>query len=623
MRSVSTTTIADRVRRLAVRLPIVLFIALLSATPAWGAPAETPDAVYDLWEQHWTLNADGSQVYHVKQHVQLNNERAYDEFADPRITYDDATQKLEIITARTRLPGGTYRELADYGHVFVSPDQSAGWPAFATIRQHLLVMGGVEPGCVLELEYKLTTAADARPYLEGSARLDAHYPIRQRVVSVTVPDGTPVKIVVHGLAAGRDETVTTSKRWEFKDLAAVPHEPQSPPWPATGGRLVFTTAASEEAWLKARLAELDTAGQPAEYVTKLAMDWVGTARAPADKLRALQEKLASVFNAVEFPASWRPAAIRPAEEVAACNHGLPVEATAVLLALARAAGLTVSPAIVAADHAWRAEVPQDALVAAYVVVLEGVDPAQIWDARHGRIVRDAHWAGHTLLWHDEARVQRKGLPPFGNPDESRCRITGRVEVRPDGTLGGELRVHTSGLFVAPEALRTADDQKRRLSGLVGRTVADAKVEDFSVVTLTDNVFEAVVKVKSAGALEKWGPCHRLQLAEDGPFLGDIHLPLSSGVRAGLVWLTGPFDEQIELEIAWPAEWSIAGTPGAVSGTTGVTSVAQTVTPGEHSLTLSRHVRVEQRRLLPETFLTLRETLNELRSPYARTLLLKP
>ena len=101
-------------RRRACASAALLVLCLLG--PGWAyaqsaAPA-TPDAVIELWEQDWTQNADGATVYHEKKHVRLNNERAYHEFADPRITYNVDTDRLEILVARTKLPDGTYSRTA-------------------------------------------------------------------------------------------------------------------------------------------------------------------------------------------------------------------------------------------------------------------------------------------------------------------------------------------------------------------------------------------------------------------------------------------------------------------------------------------------------------------------------
>ena len=56
----------------------IAHLALLAAVALCSAPpsrAEAPDAVIELWEQSYTLRADGSTRYHEKKHVRLNDPR--------------------------------------------------------------------------------------------------------------------------------------------------------------------------------------------------------------------------------------------------------------------------------------------------------------------------------------------------------------------------------------------------------------------------------------------------------------------------------------------------------------------------------------------------------------------
>ena len=102
----------------------------------------------------------------------------YRALGDPRIAYNADNQKVEVLEARTRLPNGKFVDLADYSTVEVAPDASGGWPAFGGLHQRVMVMGGIEAGCVLETEYTIMTKAGARPYLAADLRIDRRYPVR-------------------------------------------------------------------------------------------------------------------------------------------------------------------------------------------------------------------------------------------------------------------------------------------------------------------------------------------------------------------------------------------------------------------------------------------------------------
>ena len=624
---------------------LALLVALVLLAPSQvpaqsAAPAQSPDAVIELWEQHWTLNADGSTVYHEKKHVRMNNERANGEFADPRITYNVDTDELEILVARTKLPDGSYCELPDYSHVFVSPDASAGWPAFASIRQHLLVISGIEPGCLVELEYKITSKPGSKPHLAADVRLDHRYPVLIREVSVEAPASADLRTTFTGVSgkerdatlkyhertvaeAGGKPVKETARGWVFTDLPAAVVEPHSPPWQTSGMRFAFSTAGPIETWLKDRLGQIDAAADESELITKLAAEWTKDHKDAPDQLRALQEKLAARFTVVDFPVEWWSSAIRPASETCRGYYGLPEEGAAALLALARAVGLPVKPAVLVADNVWLDETPQDAMVEAYVVLLDGGKEPEIWDAHNGRIVRDKHWAGHTLLAMADGGVVRTPLAPWTAADDSRRSVVAKVKLKDDGTFTGDLALRMTGLFVSPEGLRSADAQKSRIGALLGHVLPDAQVESFAVLTLSDGEFEVDAKIKSSKALKKVAERYQLVLSPDGPFLADVPLPLADSRRTNPVRLAGAFDEQLELTVERPEKWSVEVQPGTWGEGKGDWTVEQSVTDEKNSLMLRRHTQVGRRELSAEEFLKLREALNELRSDHARTVLLKP
>jgi hypothetical protein len=602
-----------------------------SQAQAAGGSINTPDAVFELWQQDWMLNPDGSIVYHDKRHLRLNSDRTYRTFGDPRIAYNKDTDQVDVLLARTRMADGTYVELADYSTVEVAPDASAGWPAFGGITERVMVMGGIEPGCVLETEYRITTKAGARPYLAADLRIDSEFPVRSRSISVTVPQGTELSPFVSGLSEEsyvytfeQSTAGATTHRWDFVGLDGQPDEPQALPWAARGVRLAFTTAPDVDTWIRQRLATVDEAAHEAPLLSRLAQEWTKDETSDTRRLAALQRKLADTFNFLNFDVDWRPAKPRPAPEVIECCYGLPAESAAALLALGRAAGLPVQPALLVADDVWDDKAPQAAMVAAYVVTLNGPDGLEIWHPHNGHIRRDGHWAGYTLFSVNAGKLVRTRLPAWTSPDDSRCTITGNITIKDDGNYTGELSIRTVGLFVSPNALDTTDGQKDRVRGIVKHLLPDAKVADFTLKSLSAGTFEAEAKIESTEPLERLHDCYLLELAQTSPALADVPIPITHSRRLTAARLVGPFDEWIDLTITWPEAWSVENLPNGlerVGGSWG--EIVQTVTPGSADLRFQRHTRINHRDLLPADVVAIRNPLNELRSAHTRMLLLMP
>jgi hypothetical protein len=329
------------------------------------------------------------------------------------------------------------------------------------------------------------------------------------------------------------------------------------------------------------------------------------------------------------------------------NYGLPAEAAAALLALARAVDLPVMPGLLVNDEIWNHDVPQDSLVANFVVLLisktageqapigagQGSSPRaafdtgrtpEIWDPHHGRLAREGRWAGYTLLPVPDVLMPRTLLPAWTSADENRCQVHGKLTLADDGNVTGTLALQTTGLFATSEGLRSADAQKARLGALLGHLVPDLTIDSFVVKTLATGEFEASAQVKSSKPLKKTNERYSLLLAQDGPFFADVPLPLAPSRRENAVRLSGPFDEEVDLTLEWPEKWQLEVQPGDVAGTRGDWgALEQTVTVDPRGLNLRRHTRVPRGELAPADFLSLRATLNELRSEYARTLVLKP
>lgn len=615
-------------------LALILVSIMAAPAPAQSGDAQKPDAVIEKWDQTWTLRPDGSTVYDEVKHVRLNNDRAYGSFSDPRITFNRDVDTLDILTARTRTPKGELIDVPAYSRNEVSPGDAAGWPAFANVRQMVLTFSGIEPGCLLELHTRITRRAGGPRVLAGDVRLDHRYPVLERRVSMIAPEGVPLatRITPESLASAGAPAVVedpgaggglVGKTWQFKFDRETPDEGQAPPWQERAARLTFSTVPSAEALVREALDEVRSAADESPLISRLAAEWTRDKADPVAKLRALRERFAATFNFVDFDAAQRPAGPRRASDVINSAYGTSQEAAATLLALCRAAGLTVQPALLTADEVWCDTTPQRSFIKGYVLLFDDAGDTQIWSPQHGRLHRGG-WAGHTVLSHSGTALQRTPLPPWDAAAGSRLVIRGNAAVAADGKLTGKLTIRARGLFVAPESLRTKDGQQARLADLTRRLLADAEVGGFSVTSLTDDELTADVDIKTSKPLPKLADAWRLTLGQDGPFMADVGLPLGSDRRVQPVRIPGPFEEQIELVVTWPAEWKVEARPAATTGPpASPAGVTQSVKVSGDRMELTRTTRVTQREIDREGFTSVRAALNALRTESARTLLLKP
>lgn len=625
-------------------LTVALGCAWSDQARADDNPAASSDAVILKWDQTWEVRDDGSRVYHERKDVQINNDRAHGEFVDPRITFNAETDKVNVISARTRLPNRDPIEVPDYSRNEVSPGGPAGWPAFSMIRQLVLTYSGIEPGCVVELEYEVITAKGGWSELAGDVRMSGRYMINRHDLAVNT--NMPIKSeLLHSkihLKVGQapeviaEEVPTMSgflgnsadgvKR--ITSLGEMPlveiDEPQCPPWQAIRPRMVFSAHTDTAKWCQELTSAVEGAALESSAISKLATEWTSAARAPGEKIRALQEKLSATFNFVDFPITWRnPRAPRKAGDVLAGSYGVPEEAAGLLLALARSCGLKARPGLLVSESTYRDAERQDGFVSGFVLLVEtGAGSPEIWHPQFGRVLRDKRWAGSLVFSIGANGMDRTTLPAWDNADDSQCRVAGDVTLAKDGSYTAKLRLRATGLFAAGDGLRTSDQQKARAGELVGRVVPNADVTQFTVRALSGNEFEADLDLKSRKPVAPADGFCRFTLPQDDALLGETPLPLTYATRKQPVRLAGACDEHLELAVHYPEGWSVESTPQDIEPFSRAGStLEQTTTRSENQVTLNRHIRLDKRDLDPTDFLALRTPLNQLRSEAGRTVLL--
>lgn len=637
----------------------LLACTMLAASAARGE--DLPDAVIEEWRQHWTLSEDGASTLHETLRVRLNNDRAYGDFADPRITFWSDRERVEVIRARTRLRDGRVLETPSYARNEVSPPGAAGWPAFAALRQLVLTLSGIEPGCVTELEYRVSQRAEAGRALAADLRLQHRYPIVLRSVTITVPVSTELASSVFGLeekdfvqeVSSRDGGRSMTYTWEFSRLAAAIDEPLAPRWQHREPRLVFSTAGGLQAWFAGRVRAMRVDQTDAE-VAAAAQKWTADASTPAQRVRQIQRRLADVLNFVEFDVAWRTQAPRSPREVLASNYALPEEAAALLAALLRGAGVEARVAALVADETWDDALAHDGLVDAWVVQVGTTAEAEIWHPREGRLERGARWSAYSLIAAaqatDDAEAEeaaitierRPAFPEYSADEISRCEIAIDVAIDADGAVSGRASIALGGFFVRSESLRDGDAQRDHARALLQRVLPALRIDELDVRRVAVGVFEAEARIASEAPLKKLGDRFVLALAADDPAFESLGAPpwTLTTRRLPVRW-PGPYIASLNLRAKWPAGWTVDARPdGAtnVQGPWGLVSqtvdtlLAESTTRGDATadgkpvgdgLHLNRRIVVKQPVMDVQSFVAWRDAVNMLRSERSRTLLLRP
>ncbi len=587
------------------------------------------DAVILRWEQHYTMEKDGTVRRRDHQWLKLLTRRPIRGKADPRVDYRIGEDELIIHTAQTILPDGTVMPVPDYSFNKTGPDDLAGWPEHIHWEQTVISYSGIVTDCVLELDYEIVTQPDVLPWLEGDLRLHDDYPTVERVVSVTVPADVAVNHHVEGISPDPKAVQSsidggmTQYKWTFKRLAGARGEPQSLPWQERCGRLRFTTCANAAEFVGGFVKVVDAAAKLGDGVKKFAEDAVENETDPGERARKVAKKLRSTFNFVNASRGHRSLKCRDAEAVLQSNYGTPLEAGALLAAAIRSLGLDATVEMGATRNGWLAEVPTNSAFAGMIVRVALPDGAVLLHPQHGEIKNPGDWGRHWLLGLDGAGgVTAEYVLGRGEEVTSEITIAGTISVCKAGKATGELRIALTGGFYDPAKLATAGKQASFVKGIVGRVLSDCKVTKHSITTLSDDVLKATVKVASKGILKELDKQRVLELGNGPAFLATYHLPLGRSSRKTEVHLSGAFREDVNLAIELPKGWHATITPAPLARVAGSWGAAeQSVSEKDGVVRFHRVIETQMDRITPADFASLRDAMNTLKCPASRLLVL--
>lgn len=628
-------------RRLAFSVLVTVSVAVSlgsqrtgAAPPALGASDGTAqndgterfphdDAVLLRLAQHWTLEREGTIRFREQWAVKLRDTRSLDRFADPRISHLRGDDQLIIHEAGTVLPDGSFLGVPEYSRNFAATDALAGWPEYARWQDMIVSFSGIEPGVVLKLDYEIVSPAGTSPWLDGLVRLNDLFPIVERSVSVSVPDGTPLHYQVE---AGNEARVAMEEqstggvhtfRWSTSNLAGEREEPLAPPWTTRSPRLRFTTCANTSEWVSTLLSALDRAAVGNPDVEAFARAAVEKEAAPVEQVRKVAAKLRDTFNFVESPKALRRLSCRDARAVLKANYGNGLEAGALLLTALRSMGFKTSALVAVKPDEWTETGEIGPVLSSFdaAVVQVSLPEGTLYiHPRLGEIKNPGAWGRRFLLRTNDGRLDTLYVAARGESMTSDVQVTGKLSLAKDGNESGELRLQATGTFYDPEKLQTADAQKAWVAAIVGQVLSGVDVTAFTIGTLSGDMLRATVQVATTKPLPKVGGRTVVRFGDGPCLLSSIAIPLDRSERFADVRLGTRMRESIDLTIEFPDGFKTVTSPESLEPISGSWGTAlQRVHTSDRSLRFTRTLATEKETLAAAEFLALRETLNTLRA----------
>jgi len=307
---------------------------------------ETEDAVilFRRVEIYWT--ADHRLVESTHQAILIRTEYGIDHFADLRIPWDRARQRLTEGALRTyRLSDDQWISAGATAVVETLPYAVDSAPDYCHLRETMLLHDGVELPCVLETAW---TVEDSKPFRAGASgthSLMGPEPALVSRIDLVVPAGSP--LAFHA-AGGAPQPILSERNglqyrtFEMNSLGARLH-------PVTDESIRQQPRVDWSTWESWDTLATDITGQIDKQAVldddlRLALEKeLEKARTPGERARKTAEFVDRTTRLIHVDPNWWPDP-RPASRTWATGYGHRLDRAVLAAALFREAGFTVSPA---------------------------------------------------------------------------------------------------------------------------------------------------------------------------------------------------------------------------------------------------------------------------------------
>ena len=314
---------------------VTLVVLLFMVAPAKAAS----EAEFGKLHKTYILHTDGSQEMRVQKELTLFTHTAMNRlYGESFIVYNPEFQELKIHESYTRQKDGNIVKTPENAFVEVLPSAAADAPAYNGLKEMVVVHTGLELGATIYLDYSVITRPGYLPELDVCEQIEELSPIREYVLSVSVPENKPLHYeLLNGKAvpvvktAGGVKTVT----WALKNVQPRPSMLAVSLPAGNVQAIVASTYASKADALKVIKRQFESNDKE---VSELAKRLTANTQSSEQKTKQLTAYVQGLGNC-RLSLSQTGYRLRPVAEVIRSAYGTEAEKAALLAALQQASGI--------------------------------------------------------------------------------------------------------------------------------------------------------------------------------------------------------------------------------------------------------------------------------------------
>jgi len=477
-------------------------LALLITSQAFSQDEKNSDAVYLSLVKEYTLNPDGSMIYHFSKEQKLLTYRSFNSlYGETFVIYNPQYQKLTINKAVTTMADG--KQVKGPANAFneVLPGFASNAPDFNMLREMVITHTALERNAVISLDYTIRSEKGFYPALSGNEMISEYEPVKSLTIRIRVPEQQKLS---YNLFNFKSEPVKSTEgnfnvfTWNFKNIPAISFEENQPGGYETCPRLVFTTGTDAAAAWSSFIA------QPAfKYMLSADMKKMIDKMADATKDKSslalkIQEKVVNELNLNGIPLRYTGFRLRTPEQVWMGNYGTLAEKAVLLTALLRQAGISAWPAAV--QNASRYQEKTTDLYGIDDIIVKAAIPGAepMWLSVSSINSKDL---SHALPGKVFVTLNDDGTVTGTRTDmqEAVISLSGNLFVSNQNTLTGELTASLTGPVNPIYTLKRDNEKARKWfsGGINGEDLGEVKLSQAA-----PEVAKFTYQLKKENALKK-------------------------------------------------------------------------------------------------------------------------
>ena len=522
------------------------------------------DAVFLNISKVYTLKPDGSIHFEYSHKVKLLTYYAVNRYlGETFIAYNPKFQKLKIDKSVTTMADGTLVPSPENAFNEILPRFVSRAPAYAYLRQMVVSHTGLERGCIIDLKYHIDTDAKFLPWLMGEEIFGTKSPIKKMTVKVNIPSGMILKY--HMFNSSLKPVVIKGEKythyiWSMTNCPMLKLEPNHQSFAEFAPRLIFSTSKNWEEVASFLIKRMENKYQLPQKAINclLTKTYLDTSREILDIQKIVADQISNVHIDF-FLLGFR---CFSAEATFNHNYGSNLDKAILLKTLLDAKGLDTKVAFVSSNYQFDNTVPSliQFNTACVIVKNEKKESIILLPDRPQKNRGTIELAGRTLLILDNSKPILKQIPTL-IPQKNFVWLKADLKIDKNLDMTGNLLLETGGCFYSAFDLWDNESQQRFVGDIVSTffgknsTVGNCTVRSLN---FENSTFSAAITIKDM--FQKVGETNIFEFSGIKSIFGNYHISTALCQRSTPLELPCPLEENIELTVTLPKEFSFVSLP---------------------------------------------------------------